>query len=357
MYSKLLKVSTDLENWTVAENDEVSKAFLLMNEYQRKEVYVLTNSGIVSGVISESDIIRCLINKVDIYSLKAKDISIKNYCYVNSASGFKAFDKDGIVTLPILDDYGHLVSVSCEPSLFCTQPARSPTLLIMAGGKGLRLGDLTRTIPKPLMKIGELTFLELVIGYGYKFGVREFIISVNYLKSKIKNFVSDLYMPGASFKVIEEPDGKYLGTAGILYSAISLCSNNQMVVSNADLFINEKSGSNLSEAFTFSNKNTIICTEYEQLIPFGVVHEKDNRLTKVVEKPISTSLIAAGIYSFNIDDLKKILVKDDILDMPDLVNLFMKNKLDINILRLINCDWIDIGTKEQLMAARSIKIK
>ena len=322
MYSKLLRASTNLETWTVSENAQVSEVFLLMNEHQRKDVYVISDTGVVTGVISESDIIRCLINHMDIYSRRARDIAIKNFCYVDLESGYKTFDKEGVLSIPIIDKLGHLVAVSSKPSLFCVRPTNKPSLLIMAGGKGERLGDLTRLVPKPLMKIGGLTFLELVVGYAYKSGVREFLVSVNYLKEQVKDFLADLKIPGAEFKIIEEPEGKYLGTAGILYSAISKCTNTQIVVSNADLFINENPGSNLFEAFLVDNKNKVVCVEYEQLIPFGVVNHSSSTLTEIVEKPMVTSLIAAGLYSFNITDLKKILIKDDVLDMPDLIICF-----------------------------------
>lgn len=356
MFSDLLKASIDLNTWSVAENDKVSKVFLLMNEHQRKDVYVLNGSGVVTGVISEGDIIRCLINRVDIYSSKAKDIAIKNFCFVNLKSGYKTFNKEGILSIPIIDDFGRLVAISNEPSLFCIRPKSKPTLLIMAGGKGLRLGDLTRTTPKPLMKIGELTFLELVVGYAYKFGIREFIVSVNYLKEQIKDFVGNLNIPGAEFKIVEESEGKYLGTAGILYTAISLCSNKKIVVSNADLFINENAGSNLREVFITDSKTKVVCVEHEQIIPFGVVDEVSDKLTDIVEKPMVTSLIAAGIYSFNVNDLRNILVKDDVLDMPDLIKMFLQKNYQIDVLKLKNCDWIDIGTKDQLMAARAINL-
>ena len=354
MFSKLIKASTDLKTWTVAENDKLSSVFLLMNEHQRKDIYVINDTGIVTGVISEGDIIRCLINNEDIYSSQARDIAIKDFCFVDLKSGYKTSDKEGILSIPIIDDVGRLVAVSNEPSLFSLRPKNKPTLLIMAGGKGVRLGDLTRTTPKPLMKIGELTFLELVVGYAYKFGVREFIISVNYLKEQIKDFVANLNIPGAKFKIVEEPEGKFLGTAGILYSAISLCSNKQLVVSNADLFINENAGSNLREAFIADGNTKVICVEHEQSIRFGVIYETCGKLTKIVEKPSITYLIAAGVYSFNIEDLHNMLIKDDVLDMPDLIKIFLQKKYQIDILKLKNCDWIDIGTKEQLMAARAM---
>ena len=48
MFSKLLKASTDLKTWTVAENDKLSRVFLLMNEHQRKDIYVIAPNGSVT---------------------------------------------------------------------------------------------------------------------------------------------------------------------------------------------------------------------------------------------------------------------------------------------------------------------
>ena len=97
--------------------------------------------------------------------------------------------------------------------------------------------------------------------------------------------------------------------------------------------------------------------EHEQIIPFGVVNEASDMLTDSIEKPMVTSLIAAGIYSFNVNDLQTILVKDDVLDMPDLIKMFLQKNYQIDVLKLKNCDWIDIGTKDQLMAARAINLR
>ena len=121
-------------------------------------------------------------------------------------------------------------------------------------------------------------------------------------------------------------------------------------------FINENAGSNLYQAFVADSKTKVVCVEHEQLIPFGVVNEVSDKLTDIVEKPMVTSLIAAGIYSFNLNDLRNVLVKDDVLDMPDLINMFLQKNYQIDVLKLKNCDWIDIGTKDQLVAARTFNL-
>jgi glucose-1-phosphate cytidylyltransferase len=57
-------------------------------------------------------------------------------------------------------------------------------IVILAGGKGTRLAEYTRTIPKPMVKIGKKTILEHIIKYYEKFGYNNFIIASGY-KSKI----------------------------------------------------------------------------------------------------------------------------------------------------------------------------
>ena len=89
----------------------------------------------------------------------------------------------------------------------------------MAGGKGIRLLPLTKKLPKPLLKIKGVPIIERIILNFKNQGFKNFVISINYLGHKIKNYLKD----GKKFKVnityINE--NKFLGTAGSL-SLISL---------------------------------------------------------------------------------------------------------------------------------------
>lgn len=57
-------------------------------------------------------------------------------------------------------------------------------VVILAGGKGTRLSEYTRTIPKPMVKIGRLTILEHIMRFYISYGYDEFIILSGY-KSKV----------------------------------------------------------------------------------------------------------------------------------------------------------------------------
>ena len=60
--------------------------------------------------------------------------------------------------------------------------------VILAGGKGTRISEYTKIIPKPMIKIGSKPILEHIINYYMKFGFNDFIIAGGYKYSIIKNY-------------------------------------------------------------------------------------------------------------------------------------------------------------------------
>ena len=60
--------------------------------------------------------------------------------------------------------------------------------VILAGGKGTRISEYTKTIPKPMIKVGNKPILEHIINYYIKFGFKDFIIAGGYKFSVIKNY-------------------------------------------------------------------------------------------------------------------------------------------------------------------------
>jgi glucose-1-phosphate cytidylyltransferase len=60
--------------------------------------------------------------------------------------------------------------------------------VILAGGKGTRISEYTKLIPKPMIKIGSKPILEHIINYYMKYGFKDFIIAGGYKHSIIKNY-------------------------------------------------------------------------------------------------------------------------------------------------------------------------
>ena len=51
-------------------------------------------------------------------------------------------------------------------------------ILILCGGRGQRLGNITKKIPKPLVKVGKKVILEQKINYYTKQGIKDYIFCI-----------------------------------------------------------------------------------------------------------------------------------------------------------------------------------
>ena len=61
-------------------------------------------------------------------------------------------------------------------------------VVILAGGKGSRLSELTKKIPKPMVKINKIPILIYIMKHYSKFGFKEFIIASGYKENIIKTY-------------------------------------------------------------------------------------------------------------------------------------------------------------------------
>ena len=76
-------------------------------------------------------------------------------------------------------------------------------VVIMAGGKGIRLRPLTNDCPKPMLDIAGKPMLEIIINQFVVHGFKNFYISVNYLKDQIIDYFGDGSRFGISIQTIE----------------------------------------------------------------------------------------------------------------------------------------------------------
>jgi len=106
--------------------------------------------------------------------------------------------------------------------------------VILAGGKGKRLGKLTKNIPKPLIKIGNKALIEHQLNLLKTYGYSKIWILSGYFGEKIKDYVGDGRKLGLSIKHIIE--AKPLGTAGAL-KQLNGKINRDFVVFSGDVML------------------------------------------------------------------------------------------------------------------------
>ena len=61
-------------------------------------------------------------------------------------------------------------------------------LVILAGGYGTRLGHHTQSIPKPMVKIGNMPIILHIMKYYSTFGIKDFIVALGYKSEVIKQY-------------------------------------------------------------------------------------------------------------------------------------------------------------------------
>jgi N-acetyl-alpha-D-muramate 1-phosphate uridylyltransferase len=128
--------------------------------------------------------------------------------------------------------------------------------IVLAAGFGKRVLPLTNTIPKPLLKINDVSLLENTLNFLKKFGVKSFAINTHHLGEQIVAFAEknkSIY----DIKIFKEQE--ILGTGGGIRNALSFFSDKPFISINSDTIWSDEYLSplkNLYKNFTHHNANS-----------------------------------------------------------------------------------------------------
>tara|TARA_B100001971_G_C18030806_1_gene452447 strand:- start:40 stop:759 length:720 start_codon:yes stop_codon:yes gene_type:complete len=181
-------------------------------------------------------------------------------------------------------------------------------IIIMCGGRGKRMKDLTLKTPKPLMKIKDKTILEMKIQKYQKEGFNNFIICIGYKGSLIKKLISKGNNPeNISFSDAGVDAGilKRIDYAKDLF-------NETVLLTYGDTYSNINL-SELAKAHRENNNEATIAVAPIKS-PFGLVEfDNNNKVTHFKEKPTQTYYIGYAAINKKIIDI----TPNEIIDMPD----------------------------------------
>jgi MurNAc alpha-1-phosphate uridylyltransferase len=131
-------------------------------------------------------------------------------------------------------------------------------IAILAGGLGTRLGRLTQSIPKCMVPINGVPFIDWQIQLLRSAGFEDFVFCISHLSDEIQNYLQD----GSKFgiKISYSLDGEMqLGTGGALVKALPLLGSEFAVTygdsylpinySNAELFFKQSSAPGMMSVF------------------------------------------------------------------------------------------------------------
>lgn len=334
----------------------IKQAMRDLNASAQKILFVTDEKNHLLGTVTDGDIRRAIIRGSGLTN-KIDTIMNQHFIFLNRKSTALLEEAKEIMVekeieqLPILEDDGVVVDVILWTDVVeTTQPiapvqALSNPVVIMAGGKGVRMDPFTRIFPKPLIPIGEKTIIELIMDRFHKSGFHKFLLTLKYKKEYIKIFLQENHFP-YSVEWVEEPE--YLGTAGSL-SLLKSTLKETFIVSNCDSLLDL----NFSDVLAWHKKQdaamTVIGCCDEVKIHFGVLEMGNGKLQRILEKPTHDVIVNTGIYVMEphvinyIDDAKG-------EDMDKLLEKLIAAKENVTVYP-IHSGWLDIGRWDQYKRA------
>ncbi|MBF0547102.1 MAG: CBS domain-containing protein [Candidatus Riflebacteria bacterium] len=177
---------------------------------------VVDQDNVLLGTITDGDIRRAILKGkgLDERVAQVMNRSPKSVFLSDSDDEILfSMAQNSIKAIPVLDQSGKVVGLKLLKELIRRKP-RENFAVIMAGGKGIRLGEITSDVPKPLLNVGGRPLIATILLLLRNHGFRNIFISVNHQATKIVDFIKDGSQYDVNVEYLKEKE--FLGTAGSL---------------------------------------------------------------------------------------------------------------------------------------------
>lgn len=214
--------------------------------------------------------------------------------------------------IPLVDDERRVRELALLHELIETEapPLRA---VVMAGGYGSRLGELTADTPKPMLPVGDRPLLERIIGQLRDAGIRHVNLTTHYRAEAIASHFGDGREFGVDIEYVSEEQP--LGTAG----ALGLVeAEGPLLVMNGDILT--RIDFHAMRAFHQEHRAamTVAVRPYEVRVPFGMVELDQAEIASITEKPLVRGFVNAGVYLLD-GEICSSVPAGERLEMPDLI--------------------------------------
>ncbi|KKQ27656.1 MAG: GDP-mannose pyrophosphorylase [Candidatus Magasanikbacteria bacterium GW2011_GWC2_37_14] len=220
--------------------------------------------------------------------------------------------------------------------------------IILCGGLSTRLGEITKTIPKILLTIGDKTILDWQLEKLKTAGVKEVVLAAGHLASTLFNEVGEERM---GVKLIYAIEDKKLGTGGAIKHAWQYLSKAEepVIILNGDIMTSVDLPKMCSDLKPESD-GLLLGAYAPDVASYGTLeYNQEFHLTAFKEKTgiHEPGYQNGGYYIFN-PSIKKYFPESQEFSIeydvfPNVNNLYVYEFKDI---------WIDVGVPERLEWAR-----
>ena len=308
--------------FVLEEGKKIFDAAKKINKNGKRFLAIVNRNKEFLGTLTDADIRRGLIKGIkkdtlvkSIYNTKAKFILDDR---LSDVSFFiKLFKKyKSIDAIPIINKNKKIINIIFRDEIFLKN--KNLDCLILAGGYGKRLNPITNTLAKPLIEFNQKPYICNLIDKLKNARIDTIYISIFYKSNQIKKIINSFYKKDCKsnkIKFIEEK--KPLGTIGSLRK-VKHGKLNEILVLNSDVIFNVNIDNFLHHHVKQKNSITVVSSEYNFEIPYGVIINKGTIMKTILEKPNYNTLINCGIYILN-KNVRKFIKKNESVNMDELL--------------------------------------
>ncbi len=232
--------------------------------------------------------------------------------------------------------------------------------VILAAGKGTRLGELTRTTPKPMIRIAGIPAVEHAMRAIRAAGIVDFVLVTKHLAEQIEGYFGDGSRLGMRVRYVAQGD-RY-GTGAALLCARDLAQDTPVMMTFADVLMSPCNYRGALEVYRDLRGAGVITLNSvpDPCAGADVQLDEEGKVARIVEKPPPGS---APFY----DNSSGLFVLDPIVfsylerltpsnrgeyELPDAINSMVEDGLAVYPYHLEGF-WRDIGTVEDIAAAEA----
>lgn len=314
-------------------------------------LFVTSEGRKILGVITDGDIRRWLIQTGDLHGCVERIMNpAPKVIYRKDIADAQGFMKrQSITALPVVNAKGIISDIIFKESEKLQKEQTKDELkdvpvVVMAGGKGTRLYPYTKILPKPLIPIGDVPIMERIINKFRDYGAQEFYAAVNYRKSMIKSYFSEVSM---DYEICYVEEDVPLGTAGSL-RLIEDDFGRPFIVTNCDILIHADYADIYRYHRESGNELTIVTALKNIVVPYGVIHSSENgAVCAMEEKPRLSYFVNTGMYVLNAE-LKKEIPENTFFHMTDLTERLLEGNRKVGMYPISEDSFLDMGEFEEM---------
>lgn len=226
--------------------------------------------------------------------------------------------------------------------------------VILAAGKGTRMGDMTRQTPKPLLPIRGRPMLEHILERLARAGIERFFLVTGFQHELIEEHFRNWPLP-IEFRLQDPVNGT--GSAARL--AKDFADAQPFLLSYADILCEAAEYVRCAEVLERNRDAAAVVAVKAVEDPWqgAAVYEQDGRVRQIVEKPpkgeSTTHWNSAGFYAFRpvvFEYLERLEPSPrNEYELTSALDEMLQNELEVRISAIVG-EWRDVGRPEDLSA-------